>query len=133
MRISDWSSDVCSSDLAGTQVDSTQGRQLEGCSLPTLRDIDRLLDGVDLSKVDTAWHWAALAYPMVASVHVKRGQPLETLQGSNMPDMLQQTLCGWGQVLMPTDLCHPTTVDEIEFSRSEGRRVGKKCVCTFTS
>src|SRR3546814_5020921 len=47
---------------------------LEGCSLPTLRDIDRLLDGVDLSKVDTAWHWAALAYPMVASVHVKRGQ-----------------------------------------------------------
>src|SRR3546814_8401051 len=27
---------------------------LEGCSLPTLRDIDRLLDGVDLSKVDTA-------------------------------------------------------------------------------
>src|SRR3546814_5782677 len=89
---------------------------LEGCSLPTLRDSDRLLDGVDLSKVDTAWHWAALAYPMVASVHVKRGQPLETLQGSNMPDMLQQTLCGWGQALMPTDLCHRTTVDEIEFS-----------------
>src|SRR3546814_13258312 len=59
---------------------------------------------------------------MVASVHVKRGQPLETLQGSNMPDMLQQTLCGWGQALMPTDLCHRTTVDEIEFSVKNSQR-----------
>lgn len=89
---------------------------LEGCSLPTLRDVDRLLDGIDLAKVDTAWHWAAMAYPLVASVHVKRGQPLATLQGSNMPDMLQETLCGWGQHLVPADLGHRTTVDEVEFS-----------------
>ena len=89
---------------------------LEGCSLPTLRDVDRLLDGIDLAKVDTAWHWAAMAYPLVASVHVKRGQPLATLQGSNMPDMLQETLCGWGQKLVPADLGHRTTVDEVEFS-----------------
>jgi methylmalonyl-CoA mutase N-terminal domain/subunit len=89
---------------------------LEGCSLPSLRDMERLLDGVDLSKIDTAWHWAAMAYPMVAAVHVKRGQPLATLQGSNMPDMLQETLCGWGQNLIPADLGHRTTVDEIEFS-----------------
>ncbi|SCW72123.1 methylmalonyl-CoA mutase, N-terminal domain [Sphingobium faniae] len=89
---------------------------LEGCSLPTSRDIDRLLHGVDLSKVDTAWHWAAMAYPMVAAVHVMRGQPLATLQGSNMPDMLQETLCGWGERLVPTMLGHRTTVDEIEYS-----------------
>jgi methylmalonyl-CoA mutase, N-terminal domain len=89
---------------------------LEGCSLPTLRDVDRLLEGIDLAKVDTAWHWAAMAYPLVASVHVKRGQPLATLQGSNMPDMLQETLCGWGQKLVPADLGHRTTVDEVEFS-----------------
>ncbi|MGE4431515.1 MAG: methylmalonyl-CoA mutase family protein [Sphingobium sp.] len=89
---------------------------LEGCSLPTSRDIDRLLHGVDLSRVDTAWHWAAMAYPMVAAVHVMRGQPLATLQGSNMPDMLQETLCGWGERLVPTQLGHKTTVDEIEFS-----------------
>ncbi|HJP68960.1 MAG TPA: methylmalonyl-CoA mutase family protein [Sphingomicrobium sp.] len=89
---------------------------LEGCSLPTARDIDRLLHGIDLSKIDTAWHWAAMAYPMVAAVHVMRGQPLSTLQGSNMPDMLQETLSGWGQQLVPTDLGHRTTVDEIEFS-----------------
>lgn len=89
---------------------------LEGCSLPTLRDVDRLLDGVDLAKVDTAWHWAAMAYPLVASVHVKRGQSLATLQGSNMPDMLQETLCGWGQHLVPAELGHRTTVDEVEYS-----------------
>jgi len=88
---------------------------LEGCSLPTSRDIDRLLHGVDLAKVDTAWHWAAMAYPMVAAVHVKRGQSLATLQGSNMPDMLQETMCGWGQDLIPAALGHQTTVDEIEF------------------
>jgi methylmalonyl-CoA mutase N-terminal domain/subunit len=88
---------------------------LEGCSLPTSRDIDRLLHGLDLSKIDTAWHWAAMAYPMVAAVHVKRGQDLGTLQGSNMPDMLQETLCGWGQNLIPAELGHRTTVDEIEF------------------
>lgn len=88
---------------------------LEGCSLPTLRDIDRLLAGVDLARVDTAWHWTAMAYPMVASVHVKRGQSLATLQGSNMPDELQRTLCGWGAHLVPPELGHRTCVDEIEF------------------
>jgi methylmalonyl-CoA mutase N-terminal domain/subunit len=56
-----------------------------------------------------------MAYPMVAAVHVKRGQALDTLQGSNMPDMLQETLCGWGQGLVPPDLGHRTTVDEIEY------------------
>lgn len=89
---------------------------LEGCSLPTTRDVERLLDGIDLSKVDTAWHWAAMSYPLVASVHVKRGQPLAELQGSNMPEMLQETLCGWGKKLVPVELGHRTTVDVVEYS-----------------
>lgn len=88
---------------------------LEGCSLPTARDIERLLHGVDLAKVDTAWHWAAMAYPMVAATHLRRGQPLATLQGSNMPDMMQETLSGWGQEIVPVELGHRTTVDELEF------------------
>lgn len=88
---------------------------LEGCSLPSLRDVDRLLAGVDLARVDTAWHWTTMAYPIVAAVHLKRGQPLATLQGSNMPDELQRTLCGWGQHLVPAELAHRTCVDEIEF------------------
>lgn len=89
---------------------------LEGCSLPTLRDVERLLSGIDLAKVDTAWHWAAMSYPLVASVHVKRGQSLSTLQGSNMPDMLQETLCGWGPQIVPPALGHHTTVDVVEYS-----------------
>lgn len=89
---------------------------LEGCSLPTLRDVERLLAGIDLGKVDTAWHWAAMSYPLVASVHVKRGQPLAELQGSNMPEMLQETLCGWGKKLVPVELGHRTTVDVVEYS-----------------
>lgn len=89
---------------------------LEGCSLPTLRDVERLLKGIDLGKVDTAWHWAAMSYPLVASVHVKRGQPLAELQGSNMPDMLQETLCGWGKQIAPVELGHRTTVDVVEYS-----------------
>src|SRR3546814_15866169 len=75
---------------------------LEGCSLPTLRDIDRLLDGVDLSKVDTAWHWAAPPHPMVASVPVKPVQPLETLQGPTSPHMLHPTLCRPGTARQST-------------------------------
>jgi methylmalonyl-CoA mutase N-terminal domain/subunit len=95
---------------------------LEGCSLPSTRDMERLLDGIDLARVDTAWHWTTMAYPLVASVHVKRGQPLESLQGSNMPDELQRTLSGWGEKIVPAKLAHHTCVDAIEFcSRNSPR------------
>src|SRR3546814_17332099 len=49
---------------------------LEGCSLPPLRDIDRLLDGFDISKVDSARHWAAQVSPMDAPVQVQRDPPI---------------------------------------------------------
>jgi methylmalonyl-CoA mutase N-terminal domain/subunit len=88
---------------------------LEGCSLPTMRDVDRLMQGVDLSKIDTAWHWTTTAYALVAAVHQHRGQPLGSLQGSNMPDMLQQTLGGWGQNIVPAAFGHRNAVDQIEF------------------
>jgi methylmalonyl-CoA mutase N-terminal domain/subunit len=88
---------------------------LEGCSLPTMRDVGRLVEGVDLAKIDTAWHWTTTAYALVAAVHVDRGQALGTLQGSNMPDMLQQTLGGWGQKIVPAAFGHRNAVDQIEF------------------
>lgn len=88
---------------------------LEGCSLPTARDIDRLLDGVDLTKVDVAWHWTIMAYQMVAAVAVKRGTPLDKLQGSHMPDHLQETMCGWGTDLLPAQLSQRATVDCVEY------------------
>lgn len=88
---------------------------LEGCSLPTMRDMARLVEGVDLSKIDTAWHWATTAYALAAAVHTSRGQSLATLQGSNMPDMLTQTLSGWGQNVVPAAFGHRNAVDQIEF------------------
>jgi len=88
---------------------------LEGCSLPTMRDMERLLAGVDLAKIDTAWHWSTTAYALVAAVHSHRGQSLNTLQGSNMPDMLQETLSGWGQKVVPAAFGHRNAVDQIEF------------------
>jgi len=88
---------------------------LEGCSLPTMRDVARLVEGFDLGKVDIAWHWTTSAYALAAAVHVNRNQPLETLLGSNMPDMLQQTLGGWGQTIVPAPFGHRNAVDQIEF------------------
>jgi methylmalonyl-CoA mutase N-terminal domain/subunit len=88
---------------------------LEGCSLPTMRDVDRLMQGVDLAKIDTAWHWTTTAYALVAAVHTGRGQELATLLGSNMPDMLQQTLGGWGQNIVPAAFGHRNAVDQVEF------------------
>jgi methylmalonyl-CoA mutase N-terminal domain/subunit len=88
---------------------------LEGCSLPTMRDMERLLAGFDLAKIDTAWHWSNTAYVLAAAVHSNRGQPLGTLQGSNMPDMLQETLAGWGQNVVPAAFGHRNAVDQIEF------------------
>ncbi|WP_340317945.1 methylmalonyl-CoA mutase family protein [Rhizorhabdus argentea] len=95
---------------------------LEGCSLPTMRDMDRLMAGVDLAKVDTAWHWTTTAYALVAATHVSRGGDLKLLQGSNMPDMLQETLAGWGQHVVPADLGHRSTVDQVEYCVKQSPR-----------
>jgi len=88
---------------------------LDGASVPCMRDADRLLEGIDLTKVDVAWHWGPMAYPIVASVAVKRGLPLKDLQGSHMPDLLQQTISGWGNRVLPADFAHRITCDSIEY------------------
>jgi len=35
---------------------------LEGCSLPTVNDLDRLTDGIDLTETDVAWHTVMMTY-----------------------------------------------------------------------
>lgn len=88
---------------------------LEGCSLPTMRDVDRLTAGIDLAKTDTAWHWTTSAFALVAATHVSRGGDLAELQGSNMPDLLHERLSGWGERVVPAELGHRSTVDQVEF------------------
>lgn len=88
---------------------------LDGCSLPTARDGERLLDGVDMTRVDVAWHWALMAYPMSAAIARRKGHDIRDMQGSHMPDMLQQTLCGWGPSLFPAQMAHKAALDAIEY------------------
>jgi Methylmalonyl-CoA mutase len=58
---------------------------LDGASIPCVRDMERLLEGIDLTKVDVAWHWgpmpgaegpAGLAHARPAAAnHIRLGQP----------------------------------------------------------
>jgi methylmalonyl-CoA mutase, N-terminal domain len=89
---------------------------LEGCSIPTLRDAERLLAGIDITQQDIAWHSTILTYPMVAAVAVKQGLPLAQVQGSNMPDHLSLAMSGWGTDLLPPRMAQRITVDCVEYS-----------------
>jgi methylmalonyl-CoA mutase N-terminal domain/subunit len=95
---------------------------LEGCSLPSLRDVARLLDGVDISRTDVAYHTTMMIYPMIAAFAVETGMPLERIQGSHMPDHLQLTLAGWGDKIMPADLAQRATVDCVEYASRHSPR-----------
>ncbi|RHW26348.1 methylmalonyl-CoA mutase [Nocardioides immobilis] len=89
---------------------------VEGVSVPTLRDCERLLEGVDLAKVDLAWHSIALVYPLTVAVHKKRGQSLDGLLGSHMPDYLHQVLSGWGAKLVPPNMALRMSADCIDYA-----------------
>ena len=89
---------------------------LEGCSLPSLRDLERLLAGIDVTTTDVAWHSTMMIYPLVAALVRKQGRNLADLQGSHMPDHLGLNLAGWGDTIMPADLGHQAAVDCVEFS-----------------
>ncbi|GAA5151154.1 methylmalonyl-CoA mutase family protein [Pseudonocardia eucalypti] len=95
---------------------------LEGCSLPSLRDVKRLLDGVDITRTDVAYHSTMMIYPMIAAFAVDTGVPLADIQGSHMPDHLQLTLAGWGEKIMPADLAHRATVDCVEYAAKHSPR-----------
>jgi len=94
----------------------------EGCSLPSLRDLERLLDGIDVTATDVAWHSTMMIYPMIAALVRKQGRRLADLQGSHMPDHLGLTLAGWGEAIMPPELGHRTAVDCLEFSARHSPR-----------
>jgi methylmalonyl-CoA mutase N-terminal domain/subunit len=89
---------------------------VEGVSVPTLRDCERLLEGVDLSRVDLAWHSISLVYPLTVAVHKKRGRALDSLLGSHMPDYLHQVLSGWGAKLVPANMALRMSADCIDFA-----------------
>jgi methylmalonyl-CoA mutase, N-terminal domain len=99
----------------------------EGCSLPTVRDLERLLAGIDVTNTDVAWHTTMMIYPLVVAMARKQGKDLSQLQGSHMPDHLQLRLAGWSEAIVPAGLGHRTTVDCIEYSAKNSPRWALGC------
>jgi methylmalonyl-CoA mutase N-terminal domain/subunit len=100
---------------------------MEGCSLPTLRDLEILLQGIDVTQTDVAWHSTMMIYPLVVALATKQGKNLSKLQGSHMPDHIQLRLGGWGEAIVPAGLGHRTTVDCIEYSAKNSPRWALGC------
>jgi len=92
---------------------------VEGVSVPSLRDCERLLEGVNLSNIGLAWHSISMVYPLTVAVQKKRGKPLNTLRGSHMPDYLHQVISGWGETLLPAEMALRMSVDCLDFASSE--------------
>ena len=89
---------------------------LEGCSLPTVNDLDRLTEGIDLTRTDVAWHTVMMTYPMVVALARRRGYDLSQLQGGHMPDHLTHSIIGWGHEVIPPELGHRYHVDCLAYS-----------------
>jgi methylmalonyl-CoA mutase N-terminal domain/subunit len=99
----------------------------EGCSLPTVRDMEVLLEGIDVTQTDVAWHSTMMVYPLVIAMARKQNKDLSKLQGSHMPDHLQLRLGGWSEAIVPAELGHRTTVDCIEYSVTHSPRWALGC------
>jgi methylmalonyl-CoA mutase N-terminal domain/subunit len=99
----------------------------EGCSLPTVRDLEVLLEGIDVTQTDVAWHSTMMVYPLVVAMARKQNKDLSKLQGSHMPDHLQLRLGGWSEAIVPAELGHRTTVDCIEYSVKNSPRWALGC------
>jgi methylmalonyl-CoA mutase N-terminal domain/subunit len=99
----------------------------EGCSVPTVRDLETLLHGIDVTQTDVAWHSTMMIYPMVVAMALKQKKDLSKLQGSHMPDHLQLRLAGWSEAIVPAALGHRTTVDCIEYSVKHSPRWALGC------
>lgn len=87
----------------------------EGCSIPSARDMERLLTDIDITQSGVAFHSTILTYPLVAAAATRQGKPLDRIKGSHMPGHLELTVSGWGNEGIPAEMGHKVTVDCIEY------------------
>src|SRR3546814_9832151 len=113
MRISDWSSDVCSSDLSGHSRGSTTDLTVERCAADGTR-CEPLDMGTDFDFFDVRAHTDA---------------PGATPQQRANRQLLRSAMERGGFRNYPMEWWHYTFTPE----RSEERRVGKECVSTCRS
>jgi methylmalonyl-CoA mutase N-terminal domain/subunit len=95
---------------------------MEGCTVASVRDLEQLLQGIDVTETDIAWHSTLLIYPMIAAMTLRQGLPLERLQGSSMPDHFQLNLTGYGERLIPFKLAERATIDSLEYISKQSPR-----------
>jgi methylmalonyl-CoA mutase N-terminal domain/subunit len=89
---------------------------LDGCSLACVDDLEVLLDGIDPTETDVAWHYTYNLYPMAIAHARRHGYDLTKLQGSHQPDHLKYNLDGGGDKFMAPARSHRMAVDTIEYA-----------------
>jgi methylmalonyl-CoA mutase N-terminal domain/subunit len=89
---------------------------LDGCSLACVDDLEVLLDGIDPTETDVAWHYTYNLYPMAIAHARRHGYDMARLQGSHQPDHLKYNLDGGGDKFMSPAMSHRMAVDTIEYS-----------------
>lgn len=89
---------------------------LDGASVSSLNDLDRLLRNIDVTKTDVAWHITYMIYPLVIAHARRHGLGLRELHGSHMPDYLRINLDGGGQKFFSAALGQRLAADTLEFA-----------------
>lgn len=89
---------------------------LEGASVSTLNDLDRLLADLDVTQIDVAWHVTFNIFPLVLAHARRHGLAWADLHGSHMPDYLRLNLDGGGQKFVSPELGHRLATDTLEFA-----------------
>src|SRR3546814_12860368 len=113
MRISDWSSDVCSSDLGGAGLEHA----------------DALDDAAVLGDVVVDHHGGG--HPL-QELHLVGAEVLDEaeVEERHLPARSEQVVAGVG---IAVEGAQAVEAAEQEAERSEGRREGKECVSTCRS
>jgi len=89
-----------------------------GVSVPTLKDMERLFDGIPLKKVSTSMTINATAHVLQAmyiAIGEKQGVPLNELSGTVQNDILKEYIAR-GQYIFPPEPSMRIVVDIIEYS-----------------
>jgi len=89
---------------------------LDGASVSSLNDLNRLLRSIDVTKTDVAWHITYMVYPMVVAHAKRRGLDVSEVHGSHMPDYLRINLDGGGQKFFSADFGRRLGVDTLEYA-----------------
>src|SRR3546814_16429968 len=118
MRISDWSSDVCSSDLAGDLIVEANGK-------PIL-DFGQLRNMVGLMRVDDKVDLKLYRGGKPKNISVKIGKDDKIAAASALTKDVSPRLAGATFAPLDEQTANAADVD----SRSEEHRVGKECVRT---